>query len=53
MIQREMLEYKGLLRLFEPIIKGFLGKQLNSQIEEDKTVIVRGYPVNLEDRDLN
>jgi len=53
LIQRETLDYQGRLRVFEPIIKGFLGRQLKSRLEDIKTVLESGYPVNLEDRDLN
>lgn len=44
LIQRETLHYKGLLRIFEPIIKVLLGYRLRERLEDIKAVLEGGYP---------
>lgn len=46
LVQREMLQYRGILRLFEPLIQPILGRRLVERLEEIKRVSESGWVVS-------
>jgi hypothetical protein len=46
LIQRETLRYRGILRLFEPVIRPILGRRLRERLQEIKVILESGYAVD-------
>ena len=46
LMQREMLEYRGLLKLLEPLIRRMLGKRLRERLESIKTDLESGFAIS-------
>ncbi len=45
LIQRETLQYRGILKLFEPIIRAILFRKLLERLEDIKAILESGYSV--------
>ena len=50
LIQRETLECQGLLKVFEPLIKRFLGRKLKSRLEDIKAFLESRHSIYLENQ---
>jgi uncharacterized protein YndB with AHSA1/START domain len=46
LVQRETLQYRGILRLFEPLIRPILGRRLRERLRVIKACLEGGYVVN-------